>query len=812
MSSLATTDTTFGQTLWTAGTGNWNTGANWTLGVPNAGSGTAFDAIIENGGTAQLLAPPAGSVRRLRVGRAAGAGNMLVDGVGLAVTENFHLNEGFSGVSSVIVQNGGSVASPTTVIGHTGAGTSNFTVTGTNSLLNSSSLLVGSGGTGVLNIQNNGTVSSTALSINGTSTVNLNGGTLRFNTVSGLNQLNYTAGTVQLAGNRDDVFGGILKSLYGGFVNIPQNKGAIVEGTLTLNGEENFTVSGGSISAASIELGTTTGGYGRLVINNGGSVTSNGTLFANSNPNSNASSILVSGAGSKLTVATSLRVGMNHFGTLTIRDGAVVHVGGDISGNNLSRSVFLNGGTLRFTNAFNLETWLQYDSGTIQVSGNRSVGADQFISALFGGAPTIPTGKGLTVEGTATLLAATTVDGGTLTVNQLANAQHLRLLRGTLNIQNQAVTVAVDGLLGGTIDVGADTFVNVALGVTNQGLVTGDGQLGGAFANAAAGELRGEPGKSLKFTGANNTNAGRINLLGGLVEFTQNLTNNAGGLISGNGSLKTTGLMNQGTMNFAGTANVLGDVTNSAGGKIISAGGGATIFHDDVINDGEIRTSTNGFTIFFGAVSGSGAFTGTGTVNIEGDLTPGNSPAAINFGGDVVLGPDATLALELGGTLAGTEYDQINVPGELTLGGTLEISLINGFTPNAGQTFNILNWGSLTGAFSNIVLPALDGLAWDASQLSAGVLSVAPALNADFNHDGNIDAADLNQWAGDFGVNTLSDADGDGDSDGNDFLTWQWQLGSHSTVTAAFGQVPEPATVVLLIIAAAAFVHRKRLL
>jgi len=83
----------FGQTFWTDGIGNRNTAANWSLGVPNVGSMTAFDAVIENGGTAQLTVPPNGSVRRFRVGRAAGAGNVLVDAATLNVTQDLYLNE-----------------------------------------------------------------------------------------------------------------------------------------------------------------------------------------------------------------------------------------------------------------------------------------------------------------------------------------------------------------------------------------------------------------------------------------------------------------------------------------------------------------------------------------------------------------------------------------------------------------------------------------------------------------------------------------------------------------------------------------------
>jgi hypothetical protein len=75
-------DASLGQTLWQVGTGNWNTPTNWTLGVPNAASGSAFDAQITNGGTAQLL-DPGGTVRRMRIGVAA-AGHLQIHGGGLA--------------------------------------------------------------------------------------------------------------------------------------------------------------------------------------------------------------------------------------------------------------------------------------------------------------------------------------------------------------------------------------------------------------------------------------------------------------------------------------------------------------------------------------------------------------------------------------------------------------------------------------------------------------------------------------------------------------------------------------------------------
>jgi hypothetical protein len=50
-------------------------------------------------------------------------------------------------------------------------------------------------------------------------------------------------------------------------------------------------------------------------------------------------------------------------------------------------------------------------------------------------------------------------------------------------------------------------------------------------------------------------------------------------------------------------------------------------------------------------------------------------------------------------------------------------------------------------------------------------------LAADFNNSGGVDGADLTAWRGAFGTTANADADGDGDSDGNDFLSWQRQVG-----------------------------------
>ena len=87
-----------------------------------------------------------------------------------------------------------------------------------------------------------------------------------------------------------------------------------------------------------------------------------------------------------------------------------------------------------------------------------------------------------------------------------------------------------------------------------------------------------------------------------------------------------------------------------------------------------------------------------------------------------------TLNIELGGILAGAEYDQLNFSGAGLLDGILNVSLINGFQPQGGQTFTIIDGGALSGAFDAIALPALDpAFSWLYSQNANGArLIVVP--------------------------------------------------------------------------------------
>jgi hypothetical protein len=169
-----------------------------------------------------------------------------------------------------------------------------------------------------------------------------------------------------------------------------------------------------------------------------------------------------------------------------------------------------------------------------------------------------------------------------------------------------------------------------------------------------------------------------------------------------------------------------------------------------LVNNGRVSGTTN---VNSGSVAkGAGTF-GVVNVNQGGVYAPGNSAgvsnaASVRFANTPIVG-GPTLMIELAGTTPGTGYDQLRVAGPLALGGTLAVSLIEGFTPVAGSSFDILDWGTLSGTFSTLALPTLSGLAWNTSQLyTTGVLSLAAAgLRGDFNLDGTINALDIDLLA-----------------------------------------------------------------
>lgn len=116
-----------------------------------------------------------------------------------------------------------------------------------------------------------------------------------------------------------------------------------------------------------------------------------------------------------------------------------------------------------------------------------------------------------------------------------------------------------------------------------------------------------------------------------------------------------------------------------------------------VTGSGKINIST-------GAVFGNGGtFTGnvvSGGIFNVGDAIKQAGKLAIT--GTYTQSASGILPIDIGGTTAGTQFDQLNISGAATLGGTLSLDLINGFTPTVGTTYDIMNFGSETGTFATV--------------------------------------------------------------------------------------------------------------
>jgi len=310
---------------------------------------------------------------------------------------------------------------------------------------------------------------------------------------------------------------------------------------------------------------------------------------------------------------------------------------------------------------------------------------------------------------------------------------------GTLNVESGTVILDGGSIVDGRISTSAGgrfennaSLVNIN-NFTNAGTYVGSSRSIGTFTNHSTGEVRLGSGESLIAQGlSSHSNSGLIDVVGGQIEFDGVLTNAADtGLIYGrNATMRFDGgLNNHGSLALGfGTTDLYGTIDNQATGKIVVSGLSSASFLGDIANNGSVQTGIGSTSVFYGSVSGAGAFDGTGQILMEGEFHPGNSPAEVHFGGDLLLGVTNTLTLELAGTEPGTAHDKLIVANLLSLGGVLDLQLFGGYQPTDGDRFDVFDAGSIAGMFTQMFLPQLSpGLLWDTSSLqTAGVIQVIP--------------------------------------------------------------------------------------
>jgi hypothetical protein len=370
--------------------------------------------------------------------------------------------------------------------------------------------------------------------------------------------------------------------------------------------------------------------------------------------------------------------------------------------------------TTRSTFAFNNSGTVSVISGTLQLygggasTGSFAVQADgdlNFSNQTFGVRQT-------------NLLAGSAVTG----------AGRVRLVGGTVNISGTYTLSGTTEVTGGT--------ANFAVDATTGPLTFSGGTLIGNGTVTANG-LFTWTGATMSGSGRTVANGGLLIGGGGIKTLSGRTLDNAGagtwtnaGVLSFNSGAVFNNLTGA-TFDIQNDENTSGSgVFNNAGTLIKSAGPGTFGIHNPFNNSGTVNVSSgtlsffNGYTQSAGAtILGGGNIAGGGTLNIQGGSLSGpgtitgnvTNAGQVNPGGIGASGvltitgtysqaATGALNIELGGLSPG-QFDQLDVGGNATLDGTLNVSQINGFAPNSGDTFQVVNYGSRSDVFATIQGP-----------------------------------------------------------------------------------------------------------
>ncbi len=116
---------------------------------------------------------------------------------------------------------------------------------------------------------------------------------------------------------------------------------------------------------------------------------------------------------------------------------------------------------------------------------------------------------------------------------------------------------------------------------------------------------------------------------------------------------------------------------------------------------------------------GGGVLDGIGTINgnvlnSNGHVSPGHSPGTVTINGNYTQTANGVLDMEVGGTDAGTSYDQVLVNGTAYLDGTLNFVRWQNYVPSDGDVYTLFTYYSKSGKFAKFVDKSpVDGITYD---------------------------------------------------------------------------------------------------
>jgi hypothetical protein len=734
---------------------------------------------------------------------------------------------------------------------------SNLTVNGPAGVVNINSLTVGGGaGAANLHLQSGGAVTTAAgLSVQATGAITGAGGL----SVNG--NLTVDGGTIDLA------TGGTLLLAPSTTLTVQGGGSAWLADNFSIqNSVTSVTGSGSSLQTdAQLDIGSAA----TVQVSAGGALSAANNL--NLGADGTSGTLVVDGLGSAVTVtAGSLAIGHASLGAAAVSVVNNAALTASATELNATGSISIDGGTVNLGVFTNNGGVVNFTTGSLTYIGNLTVGT----GGLLGTNLTLNSDRQLTLSGTTTIdpSRALTLAGGTLNTGNLVVNGTFNFNSGTLGFTQAGTSINVP-----IVSTTPNTIINILAnnialgnaasfsGFNHQGILNvgsnsvtlnsaGYSKLG-VFTSLNGGTIHAPNGVSFG-NGSNLLGHGAVSA---------RVTSELGSVIEADGALalgdaaSPAGYSSNGelrTKQFAVTLNssaqaTLGNLTtlgNGASPGTLNAPNGLVVdFGHSLVGFGAVNSSNTlaKRTVINGLAQGnsvgepltlSGYIKGVGTFNnvsFTGTFDPGLSPTLMTVG-NIAFSQTSLLNIEIGGLVRGSGYDAILAGGQLSFAGNLQIALINGFTPSRGNEFDILDWSSLSGAFSSLQLPSLvSPLRWNVGQLYAdGTLSVVDSshLPGDFNRDTQVTAADipvmLQALTNVPGYETqygVSDSDllaiGDFDNSGaftNADMQGLLYLLSHGGIVlgspSPAAPVPEPTSIVLLGLGglAIAFCRRSR--
>jgi hypothetical protein len=235
----------------------------------------------------------------------------------------------------------------------------------------------------------------------------------------------------------------------------------------------------------------------------------------------------------------------------------------------------------------------------------------------------------------------------------------------------------------------------------------------------------------------------------------------------------------------------LGSDTNA------SAASGTSVDLNGVLNlnMNTLNISGNGQVYINNLVTGMGSIVNGGVLGAGGSTgLAGN------------LSSTGTLTIDLAGAAANS-FDAWNVTGTATLSGVLSVDTVSGFTPTAGQTFTVLTAASVGAVSLTLGGPDAALFTLIKNPTSLVLQAIGSHVAGDYNLDGAVNAADYTVWRDQLGKNVTSGTGADGDGNGvvnaNDYSFWKTRFGnvSGSGSASQVGAVPEPSSVIIVVLA-----------